>query len=521
MKRFILFICSLFICSLTSMAQSPCSLDNSFDSDGKLVGEGNRIGDAAVIQSDGKIIVACNYFGTGHVYLKRYLVNGGVDIAFGTSGTFSLNIGSSSTRVVDMKMFNNKIYVCGNESSSSSTSPFIAVVNANGSYDTGFGSNGILYLSSSFYTSSALYVDKSGNVFVCGSKELTEAFVQKFTSAGAIDNSFGVNGLVTFPSGNTNHWMELMDVNMDQDDKVVLCGKKYKANNGSTIAPFWQLLGIRLNANGSLDNSFANAGMGYYNISSTSFDEARNIHVTASNEYLITGNTYNGNDYDYCTCKLKHDGSLDNTFGTNGWAVLDLTNNNDGEYHLESKLLPDGRILMAGNQGDGDTVHFALAMLQPNGAPDQVFGSNGVFEHIFNQNNNSSGGGMAIGQDGKVVMSGYTRTCANGNCGPLYLAVARYNAVYSPTKVHDEDLNAWYTIFPNPVHHQEKITLTLPTNTIVQHLGIYGINGQLIKLLTQEETYLRSFDVNLKAGLYFYKGETSLGMVQGEFTVID
>lgn len=455
--RTIIFLLFNLLAVLPMLAQTPCSLDNSFDGDGKLVSDGNRMGEHIVVQPDGKLIVACNYFGQGHVKIKRFNTDGSVDNSFGVSGACTIQIASASTSVEDMKLKNGVIYVCGSTNSGSNSYPYLAAVNSSGSLLSNFGSgSGFQTLSTTYYYATALDLDDAGNIYVCGLKNLDELFVHKFTPMGGVASGFGNLGLVTVATGNTNHWYEATDIKAESNGKVVLCGKKYKANNGSSINPFWNLMVLRLNSNGSLDNSFANNGIALLNRTASSFDEARNIHITAQNDYLITGNTYSGADYNYQVCKLKSNGTLDNTYGNNGWSMHDLTGTNDQEYHLTSILQPDGRLLLGGNQGDGDTVYFALLMLKADGSTDNVFAANGLYKHIFNQNNNSSGSGMALAPDGKIILGGYTRTCSGGTCGPLYLALARYHNSAVATGVQDMITSAM-TCYPNPVQAGEML----------------------------------------------------------------
>lgn len=480
MRTFIFTLFSL-LAVLPVLAQTPCSLDNSFDGDGKLVSDGNRMGEHIVVQSDGKVIVACNYFGQGHVKIQRFNTDGTVDNTFGVSGSCTIQIASASTDVDDMKLKNGIIYVCGSTNSGSNSYPFLAAVTSSGTLLTNFGSgSGYQTLPTSYYYATALDLDDAGNIYVCGLKSLDEIFVQKFTPMGGISSGFGSLGLVTFSTGNTNHWYEVIDIKAESNGKVTFCGKKYKANNGSTLTPFWNLMIMRLNSNGTLDNTFGNNGIALLNRTASSFDEARNIHLTAQNDYLISGNTYSGADYNYQVCKVKSNGTLDNSYGINGWSMHDLTGTNDQEYHLTSILQPDGRLLLGGNQGDGDTVYFALLMLKADGSTDNVFAPNGFYKHIFNQNNNSSGSGLALAPDGKIVMGGYTRTCSGGSCGPLYLALARYHNSAVATGLTDR-IAPHTTLYPNPVQAGESIFIQSDQWHFPLAFRVLNLQGQTIQ----------------------------------------
>ncbi len=496
------FLFCFLVNSFISNAQIACSLDNTFDTDGKLVSDGSRMGESIIVLPDNKIIIACNPFGSGVAYLKKLQVNGSVDNTFGVAGNCNIAITSNTTKIACMKLYNSEIYICGTTSTGSNTYPFVAVVNANGTLKTSFGIGGISYLPTNYYTANALVIDKQGNILVCGEKNLDQLYITKISNTGVTSTTFGASGYTFIATGNLNHWIEARDITIDNEDKIVLCGKKYSANNGSGITPFWNAMIVRFTANGILDNTFAIGGIGYYNYTLTSFDETRNIHIVGNN-YVVTGSTYNGVDYDYYACKVNNAGMLDNSFGTVGWSVHDLTNTNDNEYHLTSLLLQDGRILLGGNQGDGDTVHFSLLMLLANGTTDNVFAPNGFYSHIFNTNNNSSGSGLGIGKDGKIVMGGYTRTCANGSCGPLSMAVARYNNTYMNTPIQNKVLNNTINIYPNPIKTNSTIYISEP----FLEIQILSLDGKEI----QSESNIKNKSIQIHAmvkGTYICKIKT-------------
>ena len=62
--NFVLFV-------FVGKGQVPCSLDNTFDQDGKLTSDGSRIADRICALPDDKSIVAYNPMSTGHVYVKK------------------------------------------------------------------------------------------------------------------------------------------------------------------------------------------------------------------------------------------------------------------------------------------------------------------------------------------------------------------------------------------------------------------------------------------------------------------
>lgn len=477
MKKFI--VSSLFILTiLQTKGQIACSMDNTFATGGKLISDVSRLGDAVVVQPDNKILVAATPFGNGYSIIKRLNVNGTTDATYGIAGNAKIEVAEKATRIKDMVLHNNILYICGTTTTDiggTSTYVFVAAVDMNGNLIPTFGTGGLVKFNSNpkLYLTSSIVVDNNNKIYICGSKGLTELFVLRLNSNGTLDNSFDTDGIQTISTGNNDHWFDITSMALDKDNKVVVAGKKYRANNGNQLANFWNILVVRFLNNGSIDNTFANNGIGLYNSNPNYFDETKKILVNKDNKYIICGDTYDNVDYDYTILKLQNNGSIDNTFGNNGWMLYDLEMNNEMENPLNAALLDDGSIIITGNQGSGDTVYFALFKVNPNGTRDQNFAPNGLYKNIFGQNNNSSSSGMAVTTDGKIVLAGYTRTCANGVCGTLYLGVARYNA-FLPLAINDiEEINT-ITLYPNPT------TNNIFSSKDAIQMNIYTFDGKLL-----------------------------------------
>jgi uncharacterized delta-60 repeat protein len=481
MKYLLTIFGSFFIGIL--QAQVPCSLDNSFATNGKLVADGSRMGESVLVQNDGKIIIACNAFGNGQAYLKRLNIDGSIDNSYGIGGMCQISYGGINTDITDMKFFGGNLYLCGTNSSGNNTYVIAAAVSPTGTLINSFGAGGYVnFDNAGLYTCSALCVDATGKIYITGAKSFSELFVLKLNSNGSVDNSFDTDGIQTISTNNNNQWIETADIDIDKDGKILIAGKKYKANNGNPDPPFWNILVARFNSDGSLDNGFATGGFGLFNSNAANFDESRRILILPSGDYIVCGATYDGVDYDYTVVKLKNNGVVDNTFGNGGWFLHDLEYINDMEYLLNAALLPDGRILMTGNQGDGDTVYFSLLMLKPDGTRDVQFAPNGLYKNIFNQNNNSSSSGMGLTSDGKIVLAGYTRTCANGTCGPLYLAVSRYfgGTPTTPNALNEVTEESDIILYPNPAMKNQELFLYVPSQAIVLDVKVIGMDGNFV-----------------------------------------
>jgi len=486
-------------------AQIPCSLDNTFATGGKLVSDGSRLGDEVLIQADGKILIACNPFGNGAAYIKRLKVDGTTDSTYGVNGQCHIAVAEVATRISGMVMVNGQVFLCGNTSTNiggTNTYPYAAAVTSNGTMLSSFGTNGVKKFPTNYYTSSGIASDNFGNLYICGAYSLTELFVAKLDANGNFVTGFDGDGIARLATGSNDHWFETTDILCDKDANVVVCGKKYRANNGSTIPNYWNMLAVRFLPNGAIDNNFANNGLGLYNSNPAWFDEAKNIHVLPNGDYVLTGDTYDNTDYDYTVLKIKQDGIIDAGWGNAGWQIHDLEFDNEMENPLNSAFLPDGRILVSGNQGSGDTVYFALLMLKADGTRDNSFAPNGFFKHIFNQNNNSSSSGLGIDATGKIVLAGYTRTCANGVCGPLYMAVARYNSSFAPNGLSEvASPSRSVQLYPNPASTGHTVRISSRDGFLPTELKILNSQGQVL-YEQEEETPISAFPVPMVPGIY-------------------
>jgi uncharacterized delta-60 repeat protein len=498
----------------TASAQTPCSLDPTWDTDGKLVADGSRIADCMLVLPDGKLLVACNPFGDSYAYLKRYNTDGSVDASYGNSGQLTVQVAERRTDIDGMAYHNGVVYLVGSTTTNiggTNTYVYAAATTENGAFVSTFGVAGVKKFNSGItdlYTASDIVVDANGGIFIAGLEWLDNLFVLKLTATGAMDVSWDNDGIAFVPTNNNNHWWDLYDMELDKYGQVLITGKKYRANNGSTIPNFWHVFVARWNANGTLDNTFATNGVGLYNSDPTHFDEAKSIMVTAANNYVTAGVSYMGSDYDYSATGILHDGTLNTNFGVNGWSINDLQFTHEEENCLSATMLPDGRILQTGNQGSGDTVHFALLMLNPDGSRDNVFSPDGLFMNIFNQNNNSSGQGMTVDPSGKIYMGGYTRTCANGTCGPLYMALSRYNNTFGNVTSAENPTESDLVFFPNPAKSDGFISLKGIDIASVISVELIDLNATQTRLrMISDQIQLP----NLPHGVYFLQVTTETG----------
>ena len=160
----------------------------------------------------------------------------------------------------------------------------------------------------------------------------------------------------------------------------------------------------------------------------------------------------------------------------------------------------DGRILTAGLTGDGDTVYFSMLMMNSDGSRNTAFAPNGVFKNIFGQNNNSGCSSMDITHSGKILLAGYTRTCANGVCGPISVATARYNGASAPNGSSSIKKDNNFKIYPNPIGQNEVLNIS-GVNDLITKFQIRAMDGRVVQ--SAESISGKNIKINrLPSGLY-------------------
>lgn len=147
-------------------------------------------------------------------------------------------------------------------------------------------------------------------------------------------------------------------VAIQSDGKIVAAGwTKYSGGLFS-----YDFTIAQYNPDGSLDNSFGSQGVSIPNFS---FYPVWGSSVAIQQDGKIVEAGYSS--YDFVLTRFNTDGSQDNSFGINGTTTTEIG------YGTSACIQPDGRIVMVGGGGD-----FTLAMYTANGILDNTFDSDGI-----------------------------------------------------------------------------------------------------------------------------------------------
>lgn len=270
--------------------------------------------------------------------------------------------------------------------------------------DSSFGVNGIQSFNrsngnSSFYD---VEVHSDKKVFTAGviKNSTLDAFVVKLNQNGILENAFGTNGKAMIDLGGDE---TINDIAIQSDGKIVACGLKTQSGQVS------KFILMRLNQNGSLDNTFGAQGVVEFsqlNGTSTTAAVYRNVRIQADGKIVAIGYAYVSNtEYRGVVHRFKSNGSLDSTFGVNGFVSVKFTNGSHN-YGESLHVMQNGKILILGSSYFNAFAH-RMMRLKNNGVVDSTFGVNGIRSSTFNGFTNVTPNWIVEQANGSIYTVGY------------------------------------------------------------------------------------------------------------------
>ena len=238
---------------------------------------------------------------------------------------------------------------------------------------------------------------------------LLMACQQAAAQAGSLDTTFGTGGI--FGTSFTQPAAADNAIAIQSDGKIIVGGLVPLSGGGATAAL------LRLNTNGTLDSSFGTGGIVTSDFSIT--DGAIVFGIAIQPNGQIVAAAEGGFLDEGSVGRFNTDGSLDTTFGTNGFATSNSVNSAPGASNAMA-LQPNGSILVTGGG--------FIARYTSTGQVDTTFGTNGVA--ILNSLVVT---GMALQSDGKILVttgSGTETVIETAPPVPSAIAgsISRYNA---------------------------------------------------------------------------------------------
>ncbi len=289
--------------------------------------------------------------------------------------------------------------------------PFVSL-SQSGSLDLTFNNDGMVItaIGNSHDYASSIAIQNDGKIVVAGASNNgngTSIALVRYNTDGNLDNTFNSDGVVT----NSIFDGVAHALAIQSDGKIIVAGESW---NGTDV----DFALIRYNTDGSLDNSFDTDGIITTPIGNY-IDKAYSIAIQNDGKIVIAGKSFNGANDDFALARYNANGSLDNTFGTNGKVITSIGTSADRAFSLVLQI--DGKIIVAGESSNSNYYDFALIRYNTNGSIDSTFGNEGIvitsiglYSEVIHS--------LAIQSDGKIIAVG---TSSNGP--NTVIALARYN----------------------------------------------------------------------------------------------
>ncbi len=332
--------------------------------------------------------------------LLLFASDGDLDMSFGTDGIVITNVGNNSSSKANSLAIQSdgKILAAGTSYYSGGDFTLIRY-NSNGTIDTSFGNVGTVVTDvggNSEILSIVLQSDEKilavGNNYAnSGHAPFT---IVRYNSDGSRDASFGSHGQVNTHAGDSSH---SKCVAVQDDNKIIVAGYSHDndtRNNAFTL--------MRHFSNGLLDRSFDTDGIVITDVGISS--NINSISIQNDGKIVAGGRTqFDSAISDFALVRYNSNGSLDTSFGTNGKVITKVEDSNDHLFSIA--IQSDGKILAAG----GSYSKFALLRYNSNGSLDTSFGTEGKFLTDAGNNGEAYAYSLAIQNDGKIVLAGYSR----------------------------------------------------------------------------------------------------------------
>ncbi|MCD9187272.1 MAG: hypothetical protein LUM44_12630 [Pyrinomonadaceae bacterium] len=400
----ICLLLTLFLWFLSTANGAPGDLDTTFSLDGKSfepigIG-GSDIVRGTAIQSDGKIVVAGPvHFGTTYSCgVARYNSDGTFDTLFDGDGKTVVQINSRFECVAVAIQSDGKIVIAGQVYG---TNLDFAVVrlNSDGSPDVTFDGDGKMTtpVLSGDDSTFALAIQPDGKIVVAGQSYAAnlDFAVIRVNTDGSLDTSFDTDGKVTTAISSYEDLGRAVAI--QADGKIIIAGYSFTGTNYDFVL-------VRYNTNGSLDTSFDGDGKAITGVLSST-DQAYAVKLQADGKIIAAGYTYNGSNIDFALVRYNTNGSLDTSFDFDGKVITPVLTSTDQINALS--IQPDGKIVAAGQSRNGTYYDFALVRYNTNGSLDTSFDTDGKLTTLIAVSSDEVKG-VAVQPDGKIVAAGYT-----------------------------------------------------------------------------------------------------------------
>jgi uncharacterized delta-60 repeat protein len=346
--------------------------------------------------------------------------NGALVTAFGDGGRKVVDFGGDDVAEVVLVDASGNLFLAGYSDASGADEFAVAKLDANGALVDGFGDGGKrLYAFGG--TSSAVFavtIDGAGKVLLAGTSNVLGTYDFAVTridpDSSNVDALFHDDGLALVGIGDGTD--DVNGIAVDANGDIVVAGSMLTDGFRGDIAA------IKLDANGHLVTGFGNGGKVTRDVGEYEFGFA--LALDAAGAIIVAGQSgaqvFRGN---IVIVKWTCAGEPDLTFGVGGALVVDVDPLSDTNIDAAYDLAFDeaGYLYVAGSSDAAGDDDFVAIRLDPAGAPDPSFGSNGIATIDFGGDDVPRG--LVRGAAGELYLAGTSRQSGNA-----YFAATKLSA---------------------------------------------------------------------------------------------
>ncbi len=333
-----------------------------------------------LVQPNGKIVSAGStqaFSDDFNVLLARHNADGTPDLSFNATGFATFDAGfSDNDEAYSLALYpGDKYVIAGRADNGAGQDVLIMRFNNDGTLDNTFNGNGI-FLTDVLLEDDLVYdiaVQSNGKILVCGNSVTSSEqhlLVIRVNADGSLDSSFDSDGILTIP--NATYDNKLKAIALTSTEQIVVAG--YLSDGSCYVA--------RLNNDGSFDTNFNGTGynINHFSTYADGFNDLAIVNDTIyAAGYYSEYTAEPTNNSQFLLARFATDGSLDINFNALGYNVADLGALSDVANAIT--IQSDNKILLGGlNWTDVSTfkTNFGLARFTPNGNIDITFNEIGI-----------------------------------------------------------------------------------------------------------------------------------------------
>jgi len=371
LRRILPLLTLLLVVLARPASAAPGSLDHTFSRNGfQTAFASGGSARAVAVDAQGRILLAGSTIGAGaDIAVARLLPGGALDGSFNGDGRFRLDLGVDE-EVFDVTVAASNVIVVGERHGPTGTKWFVVRLRPNGTLDPTFGGDGrvITDFGRRFEHARAVRIQPDGRILVGGSVSngTSESWAfARYLDDGALDGSFGGDGLVTMSLSVSNEEVQTLVVRSTD----ILAGGYAERN----YLPRFAIAKLRFD--GSRVLSFARRGVRLVNLAPGA-DSAYGLAVQDDGKPVLVGYASDGGRADWGLVRLRTSGALDGSFSGDGIVMTRFT----PAYELAAavSMQSNGRIVVAGRvHRRGGTDDLGVVRYLPDGRLDFSFSGNG------------------------------------------------------------------------------------------------------------------------------------------------